>query len=121
MDESSIRNWDEVDWLMLGIVVGLVVGVPMILPVLMFIAGVTIAILHLPGNLSANATLLVTIPLYAIWILLVLAIFRHGIRVKPDENQSPLRLRPFLRGLFCSLPLPAICFTYAYQSYLAHP
>ena len=87
----------------IGLLAGLVAGVLLWLPMTIGIAGIMLEILQLPRNLSADASLLVMIALYAIWLLLVLATVRL------------MGWLPFFHGLLCSIPLPTILIDYAWQ------
>jgi hypothetical protein len=94
----------------IGLLAGLVAGVFMWLPMSIAIGGIMIGILRLPGDLSANADLLVMTGLYAIWLLAVWAIVRHGF----------VGRLTFFHGLLCSLPLPTILINYDLQLSLQH-
>ena len=94
----------------IGLLAGLVVGVFCWLPMALAITNIESGILRLPGNLSANADLLFTMALYAIWLFAVWAIVRHGF----------VGRHTFFHGLLCSLPLPTILIDYDWQLSLQH-
>jgi len=87
-----------------GVLVGLVVGLFLWLPETILIADIMIGVFQLPGNMSPGANFLFSIALYAIWFLVIWAIFRRA------------NMFSFFPGLLCSIPLPTILINAFLQS-----
>jgi len=108
-------------WFTVGFLIGLPIGIFLYFPESMFIAMIAIEVLRLPGK---NMPLLpISLALYGVWLLVILATFRFVARltweapVPPGHPPlAPRRTVRFFLGFLCSIPLATIYINYGFQS-----
>jgi hypothetical protein len=108
-------------WFAVGFLVGLPIGIFLYFPESMFIAMIAIEVLRLPGK---NMPLLpISLALYGVWLLVILATVRFVARLTWEAPVpaghppfAPRRTVRFFLGFLCSIPLATIYINYGFQS-----